>query len=255
MKVGIDQIGDIAILNFSERYFWLRKWLYARKVLKNRNTNVVLEKSGFVSGELRKIKTRYLVGERRRETVHNENGCQFFLDVDKTYFSPRLSNERKVICSEIAKKIKKGQRVLVMFAGIAPFPIVLGKLLKQFKKTNEVVSSELNSDASKYAEKNVRMNKLQDFVKIIQGDSRNLNEGVFDYIIMARPNLEETFLSAVFKMSKKGTKIYYYGFGTEEKVLEEIKKYSGKRISKIKIRKAGDIAPGKYRWLAEFIVK
>ena len=107
MNVGIDQIGDIALLNFHDKYFWLRKWVFARKLLKNKNTNVVLEKASFVSGELRKTKTKYLAGERRKETVHNENGCKFFLDVDKTYFSPRLANERNVICSEITSKIKR----------------------------------------------------------------------------------------------------------------------------------------------------
>ncbi len=142
-----------------------------------------------------------------------------------------------------------------MFAGIAPFSIVLGKMLKQKKKKVKIVSSELNKKASEYAEKNVYLNKLQDIVEVRQGDSRKLGKEKFDFIIMARPNLKETFLKAALRYSKKGTQIYYYGFGFEEDVLSEIKKDAGSKIGKIEIRKAGDIAPGKYRFLAKFKVR
>ena len=255
MNYGIDQIGDIAILNFHSRYFSLRKKILAWQVLKNKSINVVLEKKGIISGKLRKTTLKRLAGEKRFDTIHKENGCKFYLDVRETYFSPRLSNERKIVCEEIARKAKKGDSVLVMFAGIAPFPIVLGKMLKQSKKQVEVVSSELNKKASGYAVKNVHLNKLQDFVEVVQGDSRNLKIEQFDFIIMARPNLKETFLKSALKYSKKGTQIYYYGFGFEEDVLNEIKKDGANKIGKIEIRKAGDIAPGKYRFLVKFKVK
>ena len=264
MKYGIDQIGDIAILNFHSYYPLVFKKIVAWRLLRDGKINVVLEKKGIISGELRKTTLKHLAGERRTDTMHNENGCKFYMDVAETYFSPRLSNERRMMCEEISKNLKNGQNVLVMFAGVAPFPIVLARMLKSKKpskgdpagpKKVQIVSSELNKLASEYAEKNVRLNKLEDYVKVIEGDSKKLKEGRFDVILMPRPNLEETFLDAALKFSKKGTKIYYHGFGTEEKVLEEIKKDAGKKIGKIKIRKAGDIAPRKWRWLAEFNVK
>lgn len=255
MKYGIDQIGDIAILNFHSYYPLIFKKIVAWRLLRDGKINVVLEKKGIISGELRKTTLKHLTGEKRTDTMHNENGCKFYMDVAETYFSPRLSNERRMMCEDISKNLKNGQNVLVMFAGVAPFPIVLARMLKVRGKKAKIVSSELNKLASEYAEKNVRLNKLESYVKIIEGDSRKLKEGKFDVILMPRPNLEETFLDAALKFSKKGTKIYYHGFGTEEKVLEEIKKDAGKNIGKIKIRKAGDIAPRKWRWLAEFSVR
>lgn len=255
MKYGIDQIGDIAILNFHSYYPLIFKKIVAWRLLRDGKINVVLEKKGIISGELRKTTLKHLAGEKRTDTMHNENGCKFYMDVAETYFSPRLSNERRMMCEDISKNLKNGQNVLVMFAGVAPFPIVLARMLKVRGKKAKIVSSELNKLASEYAEKNVRLNKLESYVKIIEGDSRKLKEGKFDVILMPRPNLEETFLDAALKFSKKGTKIYYHGFGTEEKVLEEIKKDAGKNIGKIKIRKAGDIAPRKWRWLAEFSVR
>jgi tRNA (guanine37-N1)-methyltransferase len=256
MKYGVDIIGDIAIFRFHRYYPSLLKRFVAWRFMNNtRNINVCVEKASDISGELRIFKTKHLVGEKRLETVHNENGCKFFLNVSETYFSPRLSNERRVVCEEIANSLKNGQNVLVMFAGVAPFPIVLARMLKLKKIKAKIISSELNEDASEYAKRNVRENKVEDFVEVVVGDSRRLKiKKPFEVILMPRPNLEETFLDAALKFSKKGTKIYYHGFGTEEKVLEEIKKDAGKKIGKVKIRKAGDIAPGKWRWLAEFSI-
>ena len=71
---------------------------------------------------------------------------------------------------------------------------------------------------------------------------------------MPRPNLKDTFLKTALKLSKKGTIIFYHGFGTKESVLEEIKKDTKGKIGKIKIRKAGDIGPYIYRWQAQFKV-
>jgi tRNA (guanine37-N1)-methyltransferase len=257
MNHGLDIIGDIGILNFHKKYFYLRKKFLAWKLLKqNKSLKVVLEKINFVSGELRLTKTRWLAGEKRRETVHKENGCDLFLNVDKTYFSPRLSNERKVVCENISRGLKNKGKVLVLFSGIGVFGVVLGRFLKLKKKKAKIICSELNGDACKFAEKNVFLNKLNEFLEICCGDSRNLKlKDKFDVILMPRPNLDETFLKTALKFSKKGTKIFYYGFGEEEKVLDEIKKEGGKKIGKIKIRKAGDIGPGKWRWLAEFNVK
>jgi len=75
-----------------------------------------------------------------------------------------------------------------------------------------------------------------------------------DFVVMARPNLKDTFLDSMLRISKKGTMIYYYGFGTRAGVLDEIKKDVGSKIGKVKIRRAGEIGAGRWRWLASFKV-
>jgi tRNA G37 N-methylase Trm5 len=145
-----------------------------------------------------------------------------------------------------------------MFAGVAPFPIVIGKAIKNSGKKAQIISNEINRKACKYAEENIRLNKLQDYISVIQCDAKKLPQKIKEkqnFIMMARPNLKDTFLSAALKLSKKGTIISYHGFGTKEKVLEEIKMDAGKRISKISIRKAGEIGPREFRWNCRFIVK
>ena len=82
----------------------------------------------------------------------------------------------------------------------------------------------------------------------------------FDVIVMPRPQLKETFLREAFLLSKKGTKIFYYDFCKADeiplvanKINSEAKKY-GKRIKILKIKKAGEIAPYKYRIRIDFSI-
>lgn len=266
MRIPLDVVGDIAILKFSRWHPLIYKKFYAWKLLKqNKHLKVILEKTSGFSGELRVQQTRWISGEKRKDTVHRENDCSFYLNIDETYFSPRLSQERKIVAEEIINSIRKNKlkeaKILVMFGGVAPQAIVLAKMLKKKDLSVKIISSELNKLASEYARKNVLMNKLKEYVFIEQGDSRKFclssakKKICYDFILMLRPNLEDTFLDVAFKVSKKGTKVYYHGFGEEEKVrkevLDEVKRAKVK-ISDFKIRKAGDIGVNKYRWNVSF---
>ena len=281
-KIPQDIIGNIALLKFPRRTLWIIKKLKARKFLKqNKTVTTVLEKTEGFSGELRTLKTKYLAGIKTKQATYKENNCIFKFNVDESYFSPRLSNERKVIADEVVKLTKKNFKILVMFAGISPYPITIAKKLKQANKKATIISNELNKKANEESKRNITLNKLQDYIKIIPGDAKKLpqilnkisnvacpkqikkiTEGTttklpskFDIILMPRPNLPDTFLKTALALSKKGTTIFYHGFGTKQEVLNEIKKDTKGKIRKIKIRKAGDIGPYTFRWQAEFKVK
>ena len=145
-------------------------------------------------------------------------------------FFPRLSNERL----EIAKKIRRKDKVLVMFSGVAPFSIVISKLTGA-----EVVSVELGRECSKYARENVLLNKLAGKVKIEQGDVKKIvpkMKDKFDVIVMPRPQLKDSFLKEAFSVSKKNTRIFYYDFGKDpEEILDKVNLEAGKAKKKIKI--------------------
>ncbi len=248
-----DFIGSIAIVKFNGEKRG-EKIKFARELLKKKNIKTVLEKSERVKGRLRTIKTNYLAGENTKEALYKENGCLFRLNIDTCYFSSRLSEERK----QVASKINKSDRVLVMFAGVGPFSIIIGKLARP----KEVVSVELGRECSKYAQQNVKLNKLNN-VKVIQGDVKKVIKkeiGKFDAIVMPRPNLKETFLEQAFLAAKKGTRIYYYFFCNEKELeqnIEKIRQEAKKNKAKIKIlnvKRAGDIAPYKYRYRADIKV-
>jgi tRNA (guanine37-N1)-methyltransferase len=258
-KIPQDIIGNIAILKFPRQTLWITKKLKAMKFLKeNKTVTTVLEKTEGFSGTLRTLKTKHLAGIKTKNTTYKENGCTFKFNVDETYFSPRLSNERKIIADQVARLAKKNSKILIMFAGISPYPITIAKKLKQQKKQFHIYSNELNKEANKEAKKIIALNKLQKEITLIDGNAKNLPKKLkdkFDIILMPRPNLKSTFLETALKLSKSGTIIFYHGFGTKESVLKEIKKDTGNKITKIKIRKAGDIGPYIYRWQAEFKVK
>jgi tRNA (guanine37-N1)-methyltransferase len=249
-------IGNIAIVNFIDGYKSTEKKKFAEDILnKHNNIKTVLEKSGKFKGRLRKMQTKFLAGEKTKEVLYHENGCTFRFNIDNTYFSPRLSNERK----EIASKVKKGDKVLVMFAGVAPFSIVIAKN----SQAEKVFSNEINRTANKYAELNIGLNKLKQKLELISGDIKRLVKQdkikeKFDVIVMPRPQLKDSFLEEAFELSKKGTRIYYYDFCDIKdcnlivnKIKQEAEKF-GKKIKILDQKKAGEIAPYKVRFRVDF---
>jgi len=251
-----DILGNIAIVKFGRKDSKKKKITIAKKLLRdNKQVKTVLEKTGKFSGRLRTLTTKYILGEKTKEVLYKENGCSFRFNVDSCYFSPRLSSERK----EISERVKRGEKILVMFGGVAPFAIVIAKL----SKAGKVISVELGRECCKYAVENVKRNKLMDKVQIIQGDVRKVCPGLrrkgekFDRIIMARPNLKDDFLDVAFPIIKKEGIIHYYGFYDEDKV-NELKdliiggaKKAGRRVKILKIKKAGDIGVKKFRYRAD----
>jgi tRNA (guanine37-N1)-methyltransferase len=252
-------LGNIAVVNFSDGTKASDKKKFASEILKKNNfLKTVLEKSGRFSGRLRKMETKHLAGEKNKEVLYKENNCSFRFNIDTTYFSPRLSNERR----EIASFIKKNSEVLVMFAGVAPFSIVIAKN----SKPKMVYSNEINREANKYAELNAEINGVKNKINFVQGDIKKvaiklkLQNKKFDFIVMPRPNLKESFLEQAFMLSKKGTKIYYYDFCKVDEtasIVEKIKKQAArfnKQVKILKVKPAGETAPYKIRVRIDFQV-
>jgi tRNA (guanine37-N1)-methyltransferase len=248
MDYGIDIIGKIAVLRFKDNK---NKLKIARRVMQeHKNVHTILERSEKVHGRLRTIKTKFLLGNKTKETIHRESGCYFKLNVDKCYFSPRLSNERLEVANMVSGK------VLVLFVGVAPYPIIIAKN----PNVKKVVGVELGRECCKYAKENVKLNKLVDKVEIVQGDvNRVLGKlkDKFDYIVMPRPQLKDTFLPAVFKIAKKPN-IIYYDFGKDaEEIVGKIQRdaeQAGKKIKIENVKIAGEIAPYAYRWRVDLRV-
>lgn len=251
-----DILGNIAIIK-SEGKTKKEKLAQAKKLLKSPNIKTVLEKATNVRGRLRTIKTKHVLGKKNLIAFHRENSCLFKFNVETCYFSPRLSNERQAIAS----KIKNNDKVLIMFAGVGVYPIVIYK----YSKPEKIVGVELGKECCKYFKDNLKLNKIPSSkIEIIQGDVKNkINSklGRFDVVIMARPNLKETFLKQGLAGCKKGTRLFYYGFCRDDKLNEMInslKEEAKKFNRKIKIKAispAGEIAPRKHRYRVEIEIK
>lgn len=119
---GFEVIGDIAIINIpsildEEKYLIAEALSIQRKDIKT-----VLRKLNKIEGSARVADFERLLGNRTT-TLHRENGCIFELDVTKTFFSGKMYYER----GRIAQKVKEGEDVLVLFAGVGPFLVPIKK--------------------------------------------------------------------------------------------------------------------------------
>jgi len=248
-KRSYDLIGDIAIVEFEEGIEKYEKKIANELLNSNKKIRVVAKKPKKITGKYRIRKIEVLAGEKRTITEYREAGCRFIFDLNKTYFSQRLGKERL----RIANLVKPNEKVLVMFSGIAPFGIVIGKM-HPFTK---IWNIELNKYAAKTAEKCIKLNHLENRVFSIQGDvKKDLPKEKFDRIIMVLPHQNHNYLKESISVAKKGSYIHMYSIQNEEKINTFSKELEKKyKINLKNIEKAGDYGPKIWRYCLDFIVK
>ena len=231
---SFDIIGDIAVLKHNN----IRKAeTVAEKIMAtHKNIKTILTPVSSIKGDFRVRKLRLLAGENKTITAHKESGCVFRVDLEKCYFSPRLSYEH----SRIAKLVQSGEIVVNMFAGIGCFSIIIAKNVSQTK----VYSIDVNPDAVHYMEENVRINEVYDNVFPILGDAKDIIQsqlqGVADRVLMPLPEKALEYLPyALLSLKKRGGWIHYYDFqhapGKEDPV-EKTKLKVAEKLDSIGIR-------------------
>lgn len=193
------------------------------------NVKSVLKKLGGRSGVFRIYKLRLLAGERNTEVVHKEYGMLFKIDPRKAYFSPREAEERQ----RIAHLAKDGERILVMFSGIAPYAIAIAK-----QKNCEIVCAEINKKAVEYADENLKINKISGNIENICADIKKVYKklGKFDRILMPLPETAWKFLPEAFAAAKKGTVIQLYGISEEKNLFNDLEEKAKKIAEKHKVK-------------------
>jgi tRNA (guanine37-N1)-methyltransferase len=203
LQTSYNIVGDIAVIELDADLLAYKKIIGEALLRTFPNLRVAALKTEQVGGEYRVPGIEVLAGEGRTETVHREHGCAYKLDVAHAYFSPRLGHERM----RVVEKIRGGERVLVMFAGVGPYAILAAKRAKA-----DVTAVELNPKAVEYMRWNVLRNKVD--VNVIEGDVRAVTPtlGRFDRIIMPLPKQADTFLDVALQALKKGGTIHYYTF-------------------------------------------
>lgn len=118
-----DVVGDLAIIIIAEGLEHREKLIGEAILAINKNVKVVLKRAGMYQGEFRLIPLEVIAGENRKETQCKENGVRLSLNPEIAYYSVRSSSERQ----RIAELVQAGEQVLVMFSGVAPFPLVIAK--------------------------------------------------------------------------------------------------------------------------------
>ncbi len=253
VKTSMDVIGNIAIIEIPDEINKKEK-IIAQQVLNTNKIITTVLKKGKHKGTFRTQKLKFLAGKKTKEAIYKENNITLKLDVEKVYFSPRLSNERK----RIYQQVKKQEEILVMFSGCAPYVCTIAK------NTNakHITGVEINPEGHNYAIQNLLLNKLNN-ISTFLGDVKNIVPKLnkkFDRIIMPLPKTAEEFLDVALKVSKKGTIIHLYNFKHEDNFQEttdSIKEACKKEKKKCRILRTvrcGQHAPRTYRICVDFKV-
>jgi len=174
VKTAHDILGTIAIIEIPDSL--IKKQKKIAQVLLNVNPKIktVLKKADQHKGVFRTQEMKWLAGEKTKICEYKENNITLRFNVEKTYFSSRLSTERK----RIMQQVKPNEDVLVMFSGAAPYVCAISKNTK----AKTVTGIEINPDAHKYGMENLQLNRIHNAV-LINGDVHKVHKEIYKYIV------------------------------------------------------------------------
>jgi tRNA (guanine37-N1)-methyltransferase len=197
-------VGDIAILRVHKSLENRIPEIADIIMTSNKHIKTILHQTSPVTSSFRIRKLRWIAGDKKTETIHKEYGCSFKLDLEKTYFSPRLHFERM----RIAKQVKPHEVVINMFSGVG-------------------------------CQKNVKLNKVRHIVESLEGDAKLLIEtklqNIADRVLMPLPEKAFEYLKyAVSALKRNGGDIHYYDFTHARKSEKPVIKISEKVSRKLR---------------------
>jgi tRNA (guanine37-N1)-methyltransferase len=250
---AIDLVGDIAIIEIPPELDAYKRIIGEAILETHKNVRTVLAKAGAISGTYRLREFSVIAGEPKTETIHREHGCQYYVDLAKAYFSPRLSYEHK----RVASLIEEGETVIDLFAGVGPFAIQIAKTHENV----EVYAIDVNPNAVEFLKRNIRLNRVEGKVHPILGDAKQVVKerlsGVADRVIMNLPEKAIEFVEAACTTIKStGGIVHFYSFVSASDSLENVKlrfieavEQCGRKVEKIFFsRLVRATAP--YKWQA-----
>ena len=215
-------------------------------------------------------------------TSHYEYGIKCVVDLNHTFFSPRMAPERLRLSQQVAR----GERVLVVFAGVGMEAL---QIVARTEAT-EVVTIERNEVAVQCLRRAKRMlerNKTAtcpgsgkgaaERLKIMEGDAMDilptLKKGGFDRIVAPRPkegamdgdlgtgDAGTPFLLAMLPLLKLKGDVHWYDFAADHewprcdrtrKSVEIVCRSLGLEMEVIHVAKVGSVAKRQLRVCMDF---
>ena len=243
LRTSFDTIGEIVILEIPDN-LEDKKQIIGDAALEFTKRRSVFMKKSAIKGTTRVRDLEFLSGVDDSVTIHKEHGARLKLDVREMYFSPRLATERK----RVMESVSDGERILDMFCGIGPFPIVIAR-----NKNVDITAVDINESAIRYLKENIKMNKLKGSIETYTGDIAvvsNAFKTKFDRIIMNLPGLAYTFLDLAVDLIEEDGIINYYEFSDSyDQGINRLKNACLKKNKKVEIintRKVKSTSPGEW---------
>ncbi len=209
---AFDQIGGIIVVRIPDSLLHKRRAIGEVLLDQVKKAESVFYQSSNVDGDHRTRSLELLAGADSTETEYRENGCRFVVDVEKAFFSPRLSTERL----RIAGLVSDADVIINMFAGIGTFSIIAAK-----NAGCTVYSIDINPVASDLCRRSIGMNKLAGKVVSINGDAAEvIRDRLADTgtrTLMLLPERSDEFLDSAVMATKDGGVIHYYAHTRAER--------------------------------------
>ncbi len=242
-----DVVGDIAIVQIPE-------------VLEHRADDIVwglrkvhpfirvVARKGFHEGAFRIREYSIIWGEKRLETVHRENGVEIKVDLSKAFFNPRMKGERY----RLAGLVRDGERILIPFAGVLPYALVIARY-----KNVKITAVELNREAYELGLENIKLNRkrLKGEIEFIHGDAFEILPELPTYDRVMSPTPRGVDALAL-TLSKAGRWLHYYNFVGEadieefrERIIDECS-LQGKECD-VRVKKVSDFKPHVFKVCAD----
>jgi tRNA (guanine37-N1)-methyltransferase len=216
---AIDFVGDIAIVEIPSELEAYKPDIGKAILRTHQKLRTVLAKAGPVSGVCRLREFAVIAGEPKTETIHKEYGCQYYVDVARAFFSPRLSFEHH----RVASLVQNGETVVDLFSGVGPFSVQIARNHQNV----DVYAVDLNPDAVAYLRRNIRFNRVTEKVHPILGEARqvvkNKLSGVADRVIMNLPEQAIQFVDTACEAIKpSGGTVHFYSFVNKSESLADL---------------------------------
>lgn len=212
-------------------------------------------------------------------TTHTEFGVKCVVDLNHTFFSPRMGPERLRICQQVAR----GEDVLVCFAGVGLEAIQIAARTE----ASSVLAIELNDVAVECARRGHRILERNKAVKctgatqrlqILHGDVLDVVPSLdrqFDRILAPRPKEGkmdsdlglgdggEVFLKVLVPHLKNGGECHWYDFVADHEypacertksLIERVCREQGKEVEFLHVAHVGSVAKRQLRICLDFKV-
>jgi len=206
----------------------------------------VVKKEGKIQGRFRTAGYTLIAGSGT-VTMHRESGFTYCLDVNRSFFNPRLIGERM----RVVANIREGERVLVPFSGVGPFVIPASA------RGATVEAVEQNPDACAWLRENIKMNGVAKNVFVIEGDA--FDEGVlplgpYDTAIVPAPYGRDGIFDMIACRMKRGGKVFLYAFKNRNQSETMRCSFEERGFRVLRMHRCGHVAPSVSRWVFDLLI-
>lgn len=200
---SFDVVGDIVLVRIPEELLAYRDEVGRALLAFVPGARLVGWDQG-VHGVERRRRLVPLAGTGEFRTRCRENGLTLDVDLDRAYYSPRLSSEH----ARVAQEVRAGERVFDLCCGIGPFALSIAR----DGRAREVVAVDLNREAISLLRANADRLGLSDRVRPVVSDVGEFLEsaGVADRAILNLPHEGIKYLASVANRVGPAGTLHYY---------------------------------------------